>query len=179
MEFTNNEKKLLKLILEDGRVSDVEIAKKMRITPQAVGKIRHKLEDLGVIKGYSASVDYQKLGINVFAIAMFRIHPTSWKDVTEEKIRERVSGPHIINFYRLSEGDITHALVYGFRSLDDLDNYFHVLQTERGHISELRRLYVFSSESIVKESPNELLIKILSEMGSERPPRPLPPKQKP
>ncbi|HHQ44871.1 MAG TPA: winged helix-turn-helix transcriptional regulator [Candidatus Altiarchaeales archaeon] len=175
MKFTGNEKKFMKLILKDGRMSDVEISKKLKITPQAVGKIRKKLEEEGVIKGYYAKLDYRKLGVNAFAIAMFRIHPTSWKDMTEDKIRNRVSGPHIINFYRLSEGEITHVIVYGFRSLDDLDNYFHILQTERGHISELRRLYIFSADSIVKETPTELLAKIIDEMGSEKPPRPNPP----
>ena len=175
MKFTNNEKKLMKLILQDGRMTDVEISKKLRITPQAVGKIRKKLEAEGVIKKYTAKLDYKKLGVNVFAIAMFRIHPTSWKGMTEEKIRDRVSGPHIINFYRLSEGDITHVLVYGFSSLDELDHYFHVLQTERGHVSELRRLYVFSAESLVKDSPEELLTSLIDGMGLERKPRPKPP----
>ena len=175
MKLTRNEKKVLKFLIQDGRMSDAEIARKLKITPQAVGKIRRSLEEDGVIKGYSTNVDYQKLGINVFAIAMFRIRPESWRTLTEEDIRERVKGPHIINFYRLSEGDVTHILVYGFRDLSDLDNYFHVLQTERGHISELRRLYVFSAKSLVKESPKELLIKVIDELGDEKPARPLSP----
>ena len=61
---------------------------------------------------------------------------------------ERIGGPNIINFYRIPEGDVTHIVVYGFRSLDELDYYFHVLQTERGHISEIRKLYIFSAKSL-------------------------------
>jgi Lrp/AsnC family leucine-responsive transcriptional regulator len=174
---TRNERRVLKFLIQNGRISDAYMARKLNITAQAVGKIRRKLEDEGIIKAYTTQVDYQKLGINVFAIANFRIRPESWKIITEQDIRERVKGPHIINFYRLSEGDVTHILVYGFRNLSDLDNYFHVLQTERGHISELRRLYVFSTKSMVKESPKELLLKIIDEMGREEPPRPLPPPQ--
>ncbi|MFH1721579.1 MAG: Lrp/AsnC family transcriptional regulator [Candidatus Altiarchaeota archaeon] len=174
--LTINERKFLKLLLSDARMTDVDIAKKLRITPQAVGKIRHKLEEEGFIQGYQVRLDYKKLGVNVFAVAMFHIRPETWKTMTEDVIRSRVRGPHIINFYRLTEGDTTHILVYGFRNLDDLDNYFHILQTERGHISELRRLYVFSADSIVKNSPDELLTKIIGEFGQEKPPRPIPPK---
>ncbi|MFH1403684.1 MAG: Lrp/AsnC family transcriptional regulator [Candidatus Altiarchaeota archaeon] len=178
IKLTRNERKVLKFLIQNGRISDAEMARKLSITAQAVGKIRRKLEEEGIIRSYTTQVDYDKLGINVFAIAMFRIRPESWKTMVESDIRERVKGPHIINFYRLSEGDVTHVLVYGFRNLSDLDNYFHVLQTERGHISELRRLYVFSAKSVVKESPKELLIKIIDEMGKETPPRPLPPPHK-
>ncbi|MCX6695535.1 MAG: Lrp/AsnC family transcriptional regulator [Candidatus Altiarchaeota archaeon] len=177
MKLTRNEKRALKFLIENGRVSDAEMARKLRITSQAVGKIRRKLEEDGVIKGYSTQVDYKKLGINVFALAMFRIRPESWRTLTEADIRERVKGPHIVTFYRLPEGDVTHILVYGFRDLNDLDSYFHVLQTERGHISELRRLYVFSADSIVKENPKELVMKVIEEMGNEKPARPLPPPQ--
>ncbi|MBD3261173.1 MAG: winged helix-turn-helix transcriptional regulator [Candidatus Altiarchaeales archaeon] len=172
MSYTTNERRLLSLLLEDARSTDVEISKKLRISPQAVGKIRRKLEEEGVIQGYTTRLDYKKLGINVFAVALFRIQPEKWTHITEKDLRSRVRGPHIINFYRLTEGDVTHIVLYGFRSLEDLDQYFHILQTERGHISQIRRLYVFSSDSLVKESPKELFAKILDEWGHEKPPRP-------
>lgn len=178
MKLTRNEKRVLKFLIENGKTTDTEMARKMGITTQAVGKIRRLLEEEGVIKGYSTIVDYEKLDITVFAVAMFRIIPESWKTLTEEDVKERVRGPHIINFYRLSEGDVTHILVYGFRNLAELDNYFHVLQTERGHISQLRRLYVFSTKSIMKDTPKELLYKVIDEAGAEKPARPLPPPKK-
>jgi len=177
MKLTRNSRRVLKYLVSDGRMSDADIARKLNITAQAVGKIRRGLEEDAVITGYYTTVNYKKLGINVFALALFRIRPESWRTLTEADIRNRVKGPHIINFYRLPEGDVTHAVVYGFRDLNDLDNYFHVLQTERGHISELRRLYIFSAESLVKESPKELILKVIDEMGDEKPARPLPPLQ--
>lgn len=178
MNLTRNEKQVLKFLIENGRTQDADIARKLDITAQAIGKIRRKLEGEGLIKGYSTIVDYEKLGITVFAIALFRLTAEYWKTMTEEDIRERVRGPHIINFYRLTEGDVTHILVYGFRSLVELDNYFHVLQTERGHISQLRRLYILSAKSLIKDSPKELLLKIIDEIGKEKLARPLPPPRK-
>jgi DNA-binding Lrp family transcriptional regulator len=179
LKLSENDKKVLRLLIEDGRMSRAEIGRKIGLTPQGVGKIQEKLEGLGVIKGYSTLVDYERLGIGVFAIAFFRLKSGSWSRLEKDDIRERVKGPHLIRVFLLPEGDVTHVVIYGFRSLKELDNYFHVLQTERGHISELKKLYILSSDSILKDSPNELLTKTLLEMNADRLARPEPPKPMP
>lgn len=176
LKLTRNEKTVLKALIINGRVSDSEVAKKIGVTAQAVGKIRRKLEKLELIKGYTTIVDYDQLGIKAFAVALFKYSHEIVGQLGDGDIRERIQGPHIINFYRVPEGDVTHIVVYGFRSLDELDHYFHALQTERGHISEIRKLYVFSSRSLMKSSPQELLIKIIDEMGKETLARPMKPK---
>ncbi len=176
LKLTRNEKTVLKSLIENGRVSDSEIAKKLGITAQAIGKIRRKLEKTGIIKGYSTNIDYEKLGIKAFAVALFKYSPNFIGKLSEEDIKDRVRGPNIINFFRVPEGDVTHIVLYGFRSLDELDNYFHALQTERGHISEIRKLYVFSAKSLMKSSPQELFLKSIDELGKETLARPLKPK---
>ena len=173
MELTRNERQVMKFLIENGRATDAELSVKLKITSQAVGKIRKKLEKIGIIKGYSANLDYEKIGIKVFALALFKFIPEVWKTLKDKNIDERIHGSNIINFYRIPEGDVTHIVVYGFRSLDELDYYFHVLQTERGHISEIRKLYIFSAKSLKKESSNDLYIKVLKEWGYEQLPRPV------
>ncbi|MBN2251538.1 MAG: Lrp/AsnC family transcriptional regulator, partial [Candidatus Altiarchaeota archaeon] len=176
MKLTKNDRRALKLLIDNGRASDADMARAMNITPQAVGKIRKKLEGEGVIKSYTTTVDYEKLGISVMAIALFKFTPEARKTLlTEEDVNQRIKGPHIINFYRVPEGDVTHIVVYGFRSLEELDHYFHVLQTERGHMSEIKELFIFSSKSIRKNSDKELVLKIIDEIGREKLARPLPP----
>jgi len=179
LKLSDNEKKALQLFIEDGRIPCTEIAKRLGITPQAVGKIQKKLENSGLIKGYSTIIDYEKLGVEVFAIALFHFKSGEWSRLEKADILERVKGPHLINVYRVSEGDVTHIVIYGFRSLKELDNYFHVLQTERGHVSELKKLYVLSVDSVVKESPQDLLIKVIDEYNEEKLARPEPPKPLP
>ncbi len=167
LNISGNERGVLKHLIHDGRATSTEIAKELGITSQAVGRIKEKLEGSGVITGYHADVDYEKLGIEVLAIAFFRFRSGSWTRLEKDDIRQRVKGPHLIRVYRFSEGDVTHMVVYGFRSLKELDNYFHILQTERGHISELKKLHVLSAGSVLKDSPEELFTKVIEEMGSE------------
>ena len=175
MKLLDNEKRVLRFLIENGRMSDMDISRRLNITSQAVGKIRRKLEAEGIIKRYSTNVDYEKLGIHVLAMAFFKFTQESRKTLKEEDIEERVKGPHIIDFYRVPEGDVTHIVTYGFRNLEELDHYFHILQTERGHISEIKRLYILSARSMRKNSDKELFIKLIDEMGKEKLARPLPP----
>ncbi|VVB53551.1 HTH-type transcriptional regulator Ptr2 [uncultured archaeon] len=172
VKLTDNEKKVLEFLLTDGRTSATEIGKHLGITPQAAGKIKDKLEEKGIIKGYTAIVDYSKVGISVFAIGFFKFKSGAWTRLEDEDITNRMSGPHLIRVFRFQEGEFTHMVVYGFRSIMELDHYFHILQTERGHISELKKLYVLSESSILKDSPNELLVKAIQELGKETLARP-------
>lgn len=172
VKLSGNEKAVLSHLIRDGRASCTEIAKELGITSQAVGKIKDKLETQGFIKGYSAVVDYEHLGIDVFAIALFRFKSGSWSKLEKADINKRVKGPHLIRVFRLQEGDITHMVVYGFRSIKEMENYFHVLQTEREHISELQKIYVLSPGSVLKDTPNELLLKAIAEQGQEELARP-------
>jgi DNA-binding Lrp family transcriptional regulator len=168
MNFSKNEKTVLKLLIENARASDAEIGRALKITPQAIGKIRKKLESEGIIKGYETRLDYQKMGINVMAIALFHFTAEARKTIlTEDDVNERIKGPLIINFYRVPEGEVTHIVTYGFRTLEELDNYFHILQTERGHISEIKQLFIFSAKSVRKNSDKELMLKVLEEHGKD------------
>jgi DNA-binding Lrp family transcriptional regulator len=168
MKLIKNEKMVLELLIENGKASDVDIARNLSISPQAVGKIRKKLETDGVIRGYTTEVDYDKVGIKVMAIALFKFTSEARKTIlTEEDINQRIRGPYIIDFFRVPEGEVTHIVTYGFRSLDELDHYFHMLQTERGHISEIVKLFVLSASSMRKHSDRDLIIQVIKEMGHE------------
>lgn len=169
MKFTRNEGKVLRYLVENAKITDSEIAEKIHLSPQAIGKIRKKLESRGIIKGYHAVIDLEKIGINVIAIAMFKFNIDAFnetddiKQSIESDIAKRIQNPLIINFYRLPEGDITHIVVYGFKDIDEVDSYFHTLQAKRGYLSELKDLHILSVKSMKKSSPNELIVKLLKE----------------
>ncbi len=163
-----NEKAVLRKLIQDGRAPCTDIAKKLDLTSQAVGKIIGRLEKRGVIKGYEARIDYRELGIEVFAIAFFRFKSGSLDEMEEKDLWNRVRGPHLIKVYRLSEGEFTHIVIYGFRSIREMEHYFHLLQKQREHVSELKKYYVLSADSVMKDSMEDLLLKVLEEMGHER-----------
>lgn len=157
MELTKNEKTTLKALIDDGRASDTSISKKLKISVQAVRKIRNKLEESGVIKKYSTLVDYEKVGIKVFAIVELKLIDKSGKiDLFES--------PNIIGSFRLPETNITNIFIAGFASLDELDNYFAEIKGNYMGKIEIQNMHIISNIGMMKNSPSELLKKKIDEL---------------
>jgi DNA-binding Lrp family transcriptional regulator len=139
--MTRNERLVLESLVENARVSDTEVAARLRITPQAVHKLRRKLER-GHILAYRAVVDYQRVGVTVFAVAQMKVLD-----------RSALSDKHIIGAFEINEADITHVLIMGFSSLEELDEYKLRLAPR----AEIRRMNVVSRKGMLRNSPVELL----------------------
>lgn len=59
--------RIIELLLEDGRIPMKELSQKVALSAPAVAERVKRLEEEGIISGYKAVVDYEKLGkkINV------------------------------------------------------------------------------------------------------------------
>jgi DNA-binding Lrp family transcriptional regulator len=67
-EFDESDIKLLKIISENARMPLIDIAVKMKIKPQSVMYRLKKLEEKGIIKGYRAKINIEKLGYKNYKI---------------------------------------------------------------------------------------------------------------
>lgn len=173
--MTEHEKGVLMFLVENGKTTDKDIARSLDITSQAVGKIRKKLERSGIIKGYSVNLDYELMDLTAFAVILARLTQDGWNYKGGIGIQEKIANnPNIISIYRVPEGQITHIILCAFRNLKELDKYMHILQSQYSEYLELTKTYVFSNSSIIKESINGLVKKVLHEEGKERMPEPIP-----
>jgi DNA-binding Lrp family transcriptional regulator len=160
--LTRNDQAVLKHIILQAKIPDTEIAKKIGISPQAVFKIRNKLEQSGIIKGYQPIVDFKKLGINLLAFLIIKLTPQVWDEYSDDYISERIKQiPYVINAYRLPESELTHILLMGFRNIEQMDRYLIKIQTRFSREIELRHVYPFSIDHIITQSPVGLLYEIL------------------
>jgi len=57
--------KILQVLLEDGRIPMKELAKKVSLSPPAAAERVKRLEEAGVITGYKAVINHEKLGKNI------------------------------------------------------------------------------------------------------------------
>jgi DNA-binding Lrp family transcriptional regulator len=167
--MTRNERKTLKLLLADSSISDTDIASRLHITSQAVGKIRRKLEST-VIKKYSVELDYARLGIETFAIALAKMTDQGMERGELEVEQQLLDNPHIISVYRVPKASTTHIILYGFRDMNELDEFFHSsLQKKELHsLVETRELFSFSHNSLVKNSPMMLFHKVMDAVDNSQ-----------
>jgi DNA-binding Lrp family transcriptional regulator len=160
--LTKNDQEVLKSIIQHAKIPDTDIAKKMGLSPQAVFKIRHKLEASGIIKGYQPILDLKKLGIDVMVILVIKLTPEVWEEHSDVKISERIQQiPYVINAYRVLESKASHVLIMGFRDLAQMDKYLAKMQTTFSREIEIKNIYPFAPEKVITQSPVGLLYEIL------------------
>ncbi len=83
---------ILKELQDDGRMTNVELARRVGISaPPCLRRVR-ALEDAGLILGYRTLVDEKQLGYDVTAFAMVGLHSQTEADLVafEEKVKEWV-----------------------------------------------------------------------------------------
>lgn len=168
MKFTKNEKKVLTFLIENARVSDRTIAEKLKISSQAVGKIRKKLE-VNLKISYSLNLDYSKLGIEIFSISLAKMTDEGLHMGELEIEKKLIEEPHVLTLYRVPNQNITHIMLYGFCNIRDLDNFFHSEKNKNEIFSfiENQQLFTFSIHSQIKRNPLQLFKKIIERSDDE------------
>lgn len=68
----NIDREILNIIQKDARISNAEIARQVELAPSAVLERVRKLEERGVIRGYSADIDPKVLGYGLTAVIAVR-----------------------------------------------------------------------------------------------------------
>ena len=125
--LNTNERAVLRHLTRNARASDSSIAKKIGITTQAVGKIRRKLEEERVIRGYEIELNPYALGLEVFTIATLSI-PSALIDTAKFK-KDMLANKHAIGCGRLLHGSANFLAIFAFTSLEESNRFFTGLST--------------------------------------------------
>ena len=78
------DKKIVEILLKDGRKSYVEIGKMLNLSEGSVRRRIRKLQDEGIIVGYSAQIDPKKLGYNIISLTGIDTEPEYFLNVLNE-----------------------------------------------------------------------------------------------
>src|SRR6201999_229341 len=68
---------ILELLVEDGRRSASEIGRRVGLSPAAAKRRIDRLEERGIITGYTATLDHQQLGSEIEAFAEVRFQAST------------------------------------------------------------------------------------------------------
>ncbi|MBR9693248.1 Lrp/AsnC family transcriptional regulator [Candidatus Woesearchaeota archaeon] len=120
--LNTNERAVLRHLSRNSRASDSSISKKIGITTQAVGKIRRKLKEQGVIRGYEIELNPYALGLEVFTVATLSI-PSALIDTVKFK-KDMIANKHAIGCGRLLHGSANFLAIFTFTSLEESNKFF-------------------------------------------------------
>ncbi|MEM3874375.1 MAG: Lrp/AsnC family transcriptional regulator [Candidatus Bathyarchaeia archaeon] len=76
--------KILKLLEEDGRLTFIDIAKKLRLSESTIRKRVQALKENGVIKRFTVEMDPAKIGLNTVAIVGIDVDPPKLLEVAQK-----------------------------------------------------------------------------------------------
>src|SRR2546430_15867735 len=102
------DRQILKELQDDGRITNVELARRVGISaPQCLRRVR-MLEQAGYIKGYRALLDEKLLGFEVTIFAM--VHLSSQAEVDLESFEEFVREQPLVRECWMASGEVDFIL---------------------------------------------------------------------
>jgi len=102
MTFDTIDYKLLDLLQHDARMTQLEMAAEVGLSQPAVAERMRKLEQEGIITGYSARVDGKKLGKDITAFIGVRIEHPKYNAGFGKKV---LSIPDVLECHRITGPD--------------------------------------------------------------------------
>ena len=118
MELNETDKRILKNLLEDARFSSRQIAKNVGVSVGTVLSRIKKMEDRGLIKGYSVILDHEKLGFELTVVTEITVS----KGRLVEMENEIAKFPGVCGVYDVT--GLTDAVIIGkFKSREELGKF--------------------------------------------------------
>lgn len=77
------DKAILESLFIGARISNAELAARVELTPGTCLRRVKKLEEAGIIQGYSAKMDLKKLGLTISSLIFIQLTSTNASDVIE------------------------------------------------------------------------------------------------
>ena len=118
MELNETDRKILKNLLEDARFSSRQIAKNVGVSVGTVLSRIKKLEDEGLIKGYSVLLDHEKLGYELTVITEITVS----KGRLVEMENEIAKNPNVCCVYDVT-GLTDSVIIAKFKTREDLGRF--------------------------------------------------------
>ncbi len=151
MELSETDLKLLRLLQQDCRQPITKIAKTLGIpATTAYDKVK-RMEERGIIKGYTAILNETEVGLPTTALVLVSVGYPPGSEFSQEVVAERLSEfPEISEVYIIA-GDWDLLLKIRSRSIEDVGNFvIRRLRNVEG-ITKTKTISVFRR---VKETPN-------------------------
>ncbi|MBW1872265.1 MAG: Lrp/AsnC family transcriptional regulator [Deltaproteobacteria bacterium] len=137
------DRKILTLLQENGRITNVKLAAQVGLSPPSVLERVRKLEEGGIIQKYVAIVDPVKVGRGMTAFVLVSLSYHSKKNVSKFQ-REVLRQPEVLECYHLAgEGDFLLKVVE--RSITAYRDFLVSRLTGMEGVRQVKTMIVFDT----------------------------------
>jgi Lrp/AsnC family transcriptional regulator, leucine-responsive regulatory protein len=112
---------ILRILQDDGRISNVELARRINLSPPATLTRVKALEEQGIIRGYTALLDAEALGFELLCFIQvgLQLHQPEQVNSVREAIRDI---PQVLECHHVT-GDYDYLLKVVARGRKDLEKF--------------------------------------------------------
>jgi Lrp/AsnC family transcriptional regulator, leucine-responsive regulatory protein len=142
-----SDKQILKLLQQDGRISNADLARKIGLSPPSMLQRVRKLEQSGFIKGYSTRLEAEKLGFNLHVIAMISLSMHQDQPI-DQFIADILKVPEVLACYHVS-GDYDFMLRIVAK---DMPDYERILKERLASIKVVGKIHSCFVLNVNKET---------------------------
>ena len=136
---------ILKILSLDGRKSLRNIGEELKKSPVTIKKHIDELEEKGIIKDYSAKINYEKLGYDIIAL----IELTISKGKMLEVEKEIAQNPNVFGVYDVT-GEYDAILLARFKKREALSELVKVINSNEYVVRTNTHLIL----NVIKEGTN-------------------------
>lgn len=139
--------KILRILQDNSKITNLDLSKKIGLSPAPTLERVKKLEQTGIIESYHAQINAKAIGLNVktFVLVSLAWQMENALDKFLDKVREI---PEIVECYIITgEADFLMKIV-----TKDIPSYEHILFKTLSQIEEIERLKTLMTLSTVKET---------------------------
>jgi len=139
--------KILKILQDNSKITNLELSKKIGLSPAPTLERVKKLEGTDIIQSYHAKVNAEKIGLNVRTFVLVSL---AWnKENALENFIEKIAKIDEITegYIVTGDGDFLLKII-----TKDISSYEQLLFKKLSQISEVERLKTFMTLSKVKKT---------------------------
>ena len=127
MQLDDTDRRLLAVLLEDARISQRGLAQRIGVAQGTITNRLRRLEELGVIKGYTVLLEPESIGWTMTVITGLRIEKGSMINVQQNIAAD----PRVFAVYDVT-GDYDSMVLARVQSRKDLDDLTKTVFTRKG-----------------------------------------------
>ncbi|MDF1609669.1 Lrp/AsnC family transcriptional regulator [Hoeflea sp. YIM 152468] len=147
MHLDEFDRKLLRLLQRDGRLTNNELSQKINLSASQCSRRRARLEQEGVIKGYRAELDRDRLGIGIVNLITVTL-ATHNRDNAQRFARLIDSLPEVLEAYSLT-GEMDYIIKVVTPDLRSLSTFVSEVLLPHESVQHVKTAIVLD---ILKES---------------------------
>ncbi|HEY0866307.1 MAG TPA: Lrp/AsnC family transcriptional regulator [Fimbriimonas sp.] len=134
---------ILALLQADGRITNADLAKKVGLSPPSVLQRVRQLEKAGLIRGYFAILDAERMGLRITALAMITLSLHQEQPI--ERFRRAVLDiPEVLECYHVS-GEYDFLLKIVVRDIRAYEQLIRERLSKIKGIGQIRTSFVLAT----------------------------------